>query len=901
MARTVAIRLGTEGKAQVKADFDEIATSGDASAKRWKRSYEQASEDVQAAMQRQANAAAKIAAIMPQTSVQMRIADTNGTGFGQWEGSARQSAAAFRELYAEQERLEARTRALIASIDPAAAAQNRFNAEMAEARSLISQGAISLDDYVAKLRLEQAALDAVGATGKRTGNAFASAAPQIQDLFVQVSMGANPINALVVQGGQLAGQLQHAGGKAEWFANILMGPWGIAFQVALLAAAPLVAKLWEQDKASAAAAKAVAEHRKAMLELAGAQGKALQTAERQQALTVASIAAEIQAAIATRERTKALLERAQAVARIAAEEARGGSFSGEEAIQKERDAARADQRVDELSKALGTNAAELAKLQKGFDQGYSRLLGMYVDAKSTPEGNVELRARRAREQAMQSLSGVENGPRLAARLREINDARDRELKAIQASTQARTRDADTVTASAVAKMLRSALPGVQVTSTTGGKHVANSYHYKNQAVDFVPAGGMGSMTKEDVRRIFSSRGIDILELLGPGDKGHSDHFHVAWTKGKQSLDGFNDAAKRAKDIQEELAREEKERAATLAALVGQFDPARAAGDEYSATLAKIAALKLDPAQVADYTAAAREAFIKARADAFVLPDVEATRPAFDDATKASRDAGEQQDRWRKAGGEALASEEERLAYARERVRVAGRSNEEQDRLLGIFGLQLRLSKELGTEYENWAPAILRAAAAADANVAKAKLIATNMDELRAFGTDFVDTVLSEDTWSSWGNAGKTILNMLKDEFLKLALLNPLKNMINGNSDLPTLGSALANIGKLFGKNAAGTEWWSGGMSLVGEHGPEVVSMPRGSRVSTAGETRRMFAANDRGAPVFQFDLRGAVVTDDLLAQMNAIGQAAAVQGAQGGRALSQIAAARSARRRIPGR
>ncbi|MCC4234906.1 hypothetical protein LL253_19780, partial [Sphingobium soli] len=48
-----------------------------------------------------------------------------------------------------------------AALDPVWAAQQRFNMEMAEARTLISAGAISLDEYVAKLRMEQAALDAV--------------------------------------------------------------------------------------------------------------------------------------------------------------------------------------------------------------------------------------------------------------------------------------------------------------------------------------------------------------------------------------------------------------------------------------------------------------------------------------------------------------------------------------------------------------------------------------------------------------------------------------------------------------------------------------------------------------------------------------------------------------------
>ena len=56
--------------------------------------------------------------------------------------------------------MEQKALALRASLDPLWAAQQRFNMEMAEARTLISSGVISLDEYVAKLRMEQAALDA---------------------------------------------------------------------------------------------------------------------------------------------------------------------------------------------------------------------------------------------------------------------------------------------------------------------------------------------------------------------------------------------------------------------------------------------------------------------------------------------------------------------------------------------------------------------------------------------------------------------------------------------------------------------------------------------------------------------------------------------------------------------
>jgi hypothetical protein len=50
------------------------------------------------------------------------------------------------------------------------------------------------------------------------------------------------------------------------------------------------------------------------------------------------------------------------------------------------------------------------------------------------------------------------------------------------------------------------------------------------------------------------------------------------------------------------------------------------------------------------------------------------------------------------------------------------------------------------------------------------------------------------------------------------------------------------------------------MALVGEHGPELVGLPRGSKVHTAADTRRMMAANDAGPALsltFQNDFRGA--------------------------------------------
>lgn len=54
-----------------------------------------------------------------------------------------------------------------------------------------------------------------------------------------------------------------------------------------------------------------------------------------------------------------------------------------------------------------------------------------------------------------------------------------------------------------------------------------------------------------------------------------------------------------------------------------------------------------------------------------------------------------------------------------------------------------------------------------------------------------------------------------------------------------LGGIFSFIGNLFGKNANGTENWRGGLSWVGERGPELVNMPRGAKVYDAQTSARM--------------------------------------------------------------
>ena len=128
------------------------------------------------------------------------------------------------------------------------------------------------------------------------------------------------------------------------------------------------------------------------------------------------------------------------------------------------------------------------------------------------------------------------------------------------------------------------------------------------------------------------------------------------------------------------------------------------------------------------------------------------------------------------------------------------------------------------------------------------------------------------------------------------------------SNLPTLGSVGGLLGSLFGGGgismpaitpgvlgytpgytpgfASGTDYAPGGWSWVGENGPELLNLPRGSRVLNHDEAkasmRTAVAANDGTAPSFYFDLRGAVLTQDLLDQMNEISRRHSVSAVQAG-------------------
>lgn len=94
-------------------------------------------------------------------------------------------------------------------------------------------------------------------------------------------------------------------------------------------------------------------------------------------------------------------------------------------------------------------------------------------------------------------------------------------------------------ASNVAALVRHAF-GSRITDTIRPMNASYgarySWHKFGQAVDFVPAGGVHAIDREQIRALMAQSGIRIIELLGPGDRGHANHWHVAFARPGQVID-----------------------------------------------------------------------------------------------------------------------------------------------------------------------------------------------------------------------------------------------------------------------------------------------------------------------------------------------------------------------------
>lgn len=208
-ATSVSIRLGVEGKAEVKRAFDEVGQSGQAALGR-----------VEAALDRAGAATDREVARLKRLAEAARLAGEADAAQRRYNAvlgidrpapkSARDSAEIFEQAAKEAADFEARAKAVRAQIDPLGAAQARLNTELAEYAALAQRGAITTAEHAAAQALARQRFEATekaikgvgGATGL-TRNQLLTLQYTFNDVVASLASGANPMTILLQQGGQV--------------------------------------------------------------------------------------------------------------------------------------------------------------------------------------------------------------------------------------------------------------------------------------------------------------------------------------------------------------------------------------------------------------------------------------------------------------------------------------------------------------------------------------------------------------------------------------------------------------------------------------------------------------------------------------------------------------------------
>lgn len=137
---------------------------------------------------------------------------------------------------------------------------------------------------------------------------------------------------------------------------------------------------------------------------------------------------------------------------------------------------------------------------------------------------------------------------------------------------------------------------------------------------------------------------------------------------------------------------------------------------------------------------------------------------------------------------------------------------------------------------------------------QANVMSSMSDGLDDLGDGLVDVIMkTQQLGDMFKNVSKQIVADLMRIAVQKAIIGPLANML-GFGDGGGIMS-LFGMGKTPAKKAIGTNMSQGGMTLVGEAGPELLNLPKGSQVLPNGDVRKLRNASNggrNGAPVFNF-------------------------------------------------
>lgn len=492
------------------------------------------------------------------------------------------SAAAAARMLAAEQTLTAEVHQLRGALDPMYAAQQRFDQELDRAERLLRAGAVTAREYAGAIQLARNNLyeharglpTAAAATQRMTeeqrramaamvGNRMAmqGLSYQAQDVFTQMSMGANVFQVIAIQGAQAAGQLAYLQGAAgslqarvRSFANFMLGPWGLAITAALLVVGSLTKGMhFFSDETEEAVKKLTKEARQTEITVAAKERfthtlAGVTAAIREQAAALDEAAAAERSSaeranIAAKQHAQEALDiRRKTAARLADAIAARDGFSltaggtSTVSVQQAAEAAR----VVDLQKQLGQAEAAVEKAQANLNRTRVDLAaeqaGIAIDPVRRVTKLYDDRIKALKDQQREEARlGRQIGAESKRRLVELEQQKKAAVAAAQARENASTRsstanrqtgrEVDIAGATAIVEGiggrvtsgLRSAERQAQLyADAQAGRHAGpvarpgHSAHERGQAIDVAYGPGISAGS---IRKAFAEAGVSLRKLL----------------------------------------------------------------------------------------------------------------------------------------------------------------------------------------------------------------------------------------------------------------------------------------------------------------------------------------------------------------------------------------------------
>lgn len=298
----------------------------------------------------------------------------------------------------------------------------------------VASGARSVDRAMATIaasasRAENQVKSSAGAIGFATRDLGF----QIGDIGQQLSGGQSPFLILAQQAPQVVDAISLISASGATLGQVLKGialPGFLA--VASVIATQLIPALFGGASASDEHKRATKELKDAIDQLNQATGAAARTEQQRIGILVAASRAEYSAAIAARERTKALLEQAIANERVANSPTVGGGIAGTQSVIQGQASARVAELRAELDKT--SKAAETTK--KRLDSAFQGAVASSIQQRVADETDKSAAANRRLEATLirlrqQNIAGKLSDDDLAAATRRAYVERDNVTKAAE--------------------------------------------------------------------------------------------------------------------------------------------------------------------------------------------------------------------------------------------------------------------------------------------------------------------------------------------------------------------------------------------------------------------------------------------------------------------------------------